>query len=85
MTYLCILFTSPLYFLSRKQWGGFVVNVLFYGLALLLVLTLIGAAIAPFFWIIAVGHASFAFRKEAMEEHAEILATKMAEKLREKP
>lgn len=82
MTYLLILFIPPLYFLSRKKGGAFILNSIFYGIACLCVLSIAGIVIAPFFWILAVGHASFHYRREAMTQHAELIATKMAEKMR---
>jgi len=86
MTYLCILFISPLYFLLRGQWLNFFVNSFFYGLAWLCVLSLFGIFIAPLFWMIALGHTSFCFRKEMrrefIEEQATAMATKMAEQMR---
>ena len=83
MTYLCIIFVSPLYFLVRKKWGGFVLNSILYGIACLCILTIVGIVAAPIFWTLAVGHAGFAYRKEAMEEHATLIATKMAEQMRQ--
>jgi hypothetical protein len=85
MTYLCIIFISPLYFLTRKKWGGFVLNSILYGIACLCVLSMVGIVIAPIFWFLAVGHAAFAHRREAMEEHATVIATKIAEKMRQAP
>ncbi len=87
MAFLCILFMSPLYFLLRKRWGAFLINAAFYGLACLLVITIFAIMFAPIPWLIAVCHASFYHRREMMAEHAEMLATKMAEKMRqnEKP
>jgi uncharacterized protein YhbP (UPF0306 family) len=81
MIYLALIFVPPLYFLVRKKWGGFVLNSILYGIACLCVLSMIGIWIAPFFWILSVGHASFTYRREATERHAELLATKMAEKM----
>ena len=50
MTYLCIIFLPPAYFLTRKKWGGFCLNAVLYGLACLLVLT-IALALGGFcFW-----------------------------------
>lgn len=80
--YLCILFVPPLYFLSRKKWGGFVLNSILYGIACLCVLSIAGILAAPFFWILAVGHAGFSYRKELMAVHADLIASKMAEKLK---
>jgi hypothetical protein len=83
MIYLCIIFMPPLYFLIRKKWGGFILNSILYGLACLCILSMIGIWVAPFFWILSVGHASFTYRREMVANHAEMLATKMAEKMAE--
>jgi hypothetical protein len=82
MTYLCILFIPPLYFMTRNKWGPFFLNAVLYGLACLCVLTIVGIVIAPVFWILAVGHAGFHYRREMMVQHADMLATKMAEKMK---
>lgn len=82
MRYLAVIFASPLYFLMRKNWGGFIVNSFFYGCALLLLVSIMGAMIAPFFWLIAVAHASFELRKELTVEAADLFARKMAEQMR---
>jgi hypothetical protein len=83
MIYLCLIFIPPVYFLTHKKWGGFVLNSILYGIALLCVLTIIGIWVAPFFWILSVGHASFTYRREMAAHHADMLATKMAEKMAE--
>lgn len=81
MMYLCIIFVSPVYFITRQEWRGFVLNSILYGLACLCILSMIGVLVAPFFWALSVGHAGFTYRKELMAEHADMVATKMAEKL----
>lgn len=83
VAYFQILFCSPLYFLTRKRWGAFAINATLYGLAWLFLITIIGAMFAPLFWFLAAGHASFSLRQETIEQHAELLATKMAEKLKQ--
>lgn len=83
MIYLCILFLPPVYFLTRKKWGGFCLNAFLYGMAWLCVLSIVGMMGAPVFWILAVGHASFTYRREQMERHANLVASKMAEKLQQ--
>jgi len=80
--YLCIIFIPPAYFMARGKWGGFVLNTVLYGIACLCVLSLVGIVVAPFFWILAVGHAAFTYRKELMAVQADLIATKMAEKLK---
>jgi hypothetical protein len=80
--YLAIIFVPPVYFIARKKWGGFILNSILYGIACLCVLSLIGIWIAPLFWILSVGHAGFNYRKEMMSVHADMIATKMAEKMK---
>jgi hypothetical protein len=82
MMYLCIIFIPPVYFIARKKWGGFFLNAILYGLACLCVISIVGIMVAPLFWALAVGHAGFTYRKETMTQHAELIATKMAEKMR---
>ena len=83
MMYLCIIFIPPVYFLSRKKWGGFILNSILYGIACMFVLTFVFAFVGVIFWMLAVGHAGFNYRKELMAVHADMIATKMAEKMNE--
>lgn len=85
MTYLCILFIPPVYFLARKKWGGFFLNAFLYGMALLCIISIIGIMGAPVFWILAVGHASFTYRREQTERHAELIASKINQKPTQQP
>ena len=86
MMFFVVLFAPPLYFLWRKRIGGFLLNSFFYGLACLFLISIIGAFIAPFFWLLAVTHAGWYLRKEMtsqiIQEQAEAIATKMAEKMK---
>jgi hypothetical protein len=82
MMYLCIIFIPPVYFIVRKKWGGFFLNAILYGLACLCVISIVGIMGAPIFWVLAVGHAGFTYKREMLERHAELMATKMAEKMR---
>jgi hypothetical protein len=82
MIYLTVILVPPLYFVLRKKWGAFALNAILYGIAWLFVLTIFLIFVAPIFWLLAVGHAGWHLRKEIMVEHAELIATKMAEKLR---
>jgi hypothetical protein len=82
MVYLAIIFIPPLYFLSRKKWGGFLLNALLYGIACLCILSVVGIVAAPIFGILAVGHAGFAYRREQVAVQADLIATKMAEKMK---
>lgn len=81
MMCLCIIFIPPVYFLARKRWGGFVLNSVLYGIACLCVLSIALIPAGVFFWVLSVGQAAFTYRKELLAYHAEMLATKMAEKL----
>jgi hypothetical protein len=83
MSFLAVLFIPPLYFATRKRWGAFVINSVFYGTACLLALSLIFILFAPLFWLVAFFHASWYFRQERVVAQAELLATKMAEKMRD--
>ena len=81
MIYLAIIFIPPVYFLSRKKWGGLCLNAFLYGIACFCVLSIVGILIAPLFWVLSVGHAGFTYRKEMMAVQADLIATKMAEKM----
>jgi hypothetical protein len=81
MMYLCAVFIPPLYFAIRGKWVSFAINSIFYGLACLFALSIVGLPIAPFFWIISAAHAGFSLRKEMMEEQATMIAKKMAEQM----
>ncbi len=78
--YLAIVFVSPLYFAIRKKWGAFVLNALLYLMAWV---TIWIFGIGVIFWVLGVGHAGWHLRKELMQEHAELIATKMVEKMKE--
>lgn len=81
MIYLALIFIPPVYFISRKKWGGFCLNAILYGIACLCVISIVGIVAAPFFWLLAVGHASFTFKREQLDRHADRVATKLAEKI----
>lgn len=81
MMYLTVILIPPVYFLMRKRGGAFVLNSILYGFACLFLITFIFAGVAPVFWMLAVGHAGWHLRKEMISEHAEMIATKMADKL----
>lgn len=80
MMYLIIIFCSPLYFIIRRKWGAFILNAILYSLAWV---TVWFFGIGVIFWALGVGHAGWHLRKEWMEEHAEMIAVKMAEKMKE--
>jgi hypothetical protein len=83
MIYLLAIFISPVYFIVKKRWGAFLLNSIFYGTALLLLLSIVGALFAFFPWMIAAIHAVWDLRKQLMEEQATIIAQKMAGVMRQ--
>lgn len=83
MTFLIIIFLSPLYFLMRKRWFGFILNFILYGIAVFLVVTVVFSWLGAFFWLLAVGHAGWYLRQENMVKQAELIAEKMVEKQKE--
>lgn len=76
--YLVIILIPPLYFAFREKWGAFILNGLLYLIALFTIILGVGVI----FWVLAVGHAGWHLRKEIMAEHAEMIATKMVERMR---
>ena len=85
MMYLCIIFVPPVYFIARRKWGGFVLNSILYGIACCCLITIALIPVAIPVWALSVGHAGFSYRKELMSVHADMIATKMAEKLQNQP
>ena len=85
MMYLAVIFVSPLYFMIRGKWGAFFLNSVFYGAAVMFLLTFVGAFLAPIPWGIAAIHAVMEYRKELVNEAAGVMATKMAEAMRQNP
>ena len=81
-TYLLAIFASPLYFLFEKKWGAFILNSIFYLSALFLLITFIGAFLAPLPWMIGMAHVMFDYRKKVVEQDASVMAKKMVEALR---
>jgi hypothetical protein len=85
MMYLGIIFIPPAYFIARRQWGGLALNGILYFIACCCVVTFVGIPLGILFWTLSVGHAGFTYRKELLTYHAELIATKMAEKLQNQP
>ncbi len=83
MIILCILFISPLYFLLRKKWGAFVINAFIYLAACICVISIIGIPFAVIPWSIALIHAVYYYRSEVRTQNVELLASKMAEKMKQ--
>jgi hypothetical protein len=81
LKYLAVVFMAPVFFLMRGKYGPAFINAFFYGMACLFAITIIFAVVAPLFWMISVMHGMWYLRKEMVAEDAEVLATKMAEKM----
>lgn len=75
MIYLGLLLLPSGYFFSRRRWGGLVGNGLVSSLALFIAFFQKDLLLASFVWLLAVGHASLAFHKEARDEYAKISRT----------
>lgn len=85
MMYLCIIFIPPVYFIARRKWPGFILNSILYGIACICLLTIVLAIFGVLFWALAVGHAGFTYQKELLSVHADLIATKLAEKMQNPP
>ena len=75
MMYLVCIFLSPLYFLIRKKWVGFIINSILWVLAWLTIL-LFGLGI--FFWFVAAVHAIWNLREDLMRQQAQMIAEEIA-------
>lgn len=79
MIYLVAIFLPPLYFLSRKRWGGFIISSLlcFFGLVTMIM------GIGLVFYGAAIAYAVFNLRMELSAKQAELIAERTAAKLKE--
>jgi len=74
--FFIVIFIPPLYFVLRKKWGAFIVNLI---LMIIAGITLPIFFIGFIFWFLAIGHAAWHYRQEQLERHAELVAKKMKE------
>ena len=81
MIYLVAVLVPPLYFLIKKKWLGFIVSSVLLVLSLFLAMTVVLLPVALVLWIFCSVCAIWSVRKSLMHEHADILASKMAEKM----
>ena len=81
MMYLAAVLVPPLYFLIKKKWLGFIVSSCLLVLSLFLAMTIVLLPVALILWALCSTVAVWNLRKASMHEHAEIVATKMAEKM----
>jgi hypothetical protein len=79
MMYLVIIFIPPLYFLIKGKIGGLILNAIIYCVAVAFLVTIVFSWVAFPFWLLAVGHAVWNYRRDLMMEHAEMIVTKVTE------
>jgi len=83
MIYLTAIFVPPLYFLIKKRWAGFIVSSILLVISLFLAMTVVLLPVALILWAVCSVCAVWNLRKALVHENANLLATKMAEKMRE--
>ena len=84
-TYLFALVLPPFYLFRRRKIVSGVITLGMWGLALLLILSIFLAPFGAVMWLVASVVALFEARRQVFNEQAEMLATKMAEKMRQNP
>ena len=81
---LLAIFTPPLYFLLAKQTGKFFITAAMLAAAIIFAITVVFIPVSLILWFVAsfmaIRHYRTKEMRSAMNENAEILASKMAEK-----
>jgi predicted membrane protein len=83
MIYLVAILIPPLYFLIKKKWLAFIGSMAAFFFAVIFAIMMILLPISFILWGLCSVVAVRDLRKRLVHEHAEVLATKMAEKMRE--
>jgi len=83
MIYLVAVFIPPLYFLTKKKWLPFIVSSCLLILSLFFAMTVILIPVSLILWGLCSAVAAWNVKKSLMHEHADLIATKMAEKFRQ--
>ena len=83
MIYLVAIFIPPLYFLIKKKWLALLGSMVAFFFAVIFAIMMILLPISFILWGICSVVAVWDLRKRVMHEHADVLATKMAEKMRQ--
>jgi hypothetical protein len=83
MIYLTAIFIPPLYFLIKKKWLAFIGSMVAFFFAVIFTIMMILLPISFILWGLCSVVAVWDLRKRVIHESAEVLATKMAEKMRE--
>jgi len=83
MIYLVAIFIPPLYFLIKKKWLALIGSLVAFFFAVIFAIMMVLLPLSLILWGVCSIVAVRDLRKRGMHEHAEVLATKMAEKMRE--
>ena len=83
MIYLVALFVPPLYFLIKKRWLALVGSLVAFFFAVIFAIMMVLLPLSLILWGVCSVVAIWDLRKRVAHEHAEVLATKMAEKMRQ--
>ena len=83
MTYLVAVLVPPLYFLIKKKWLALIASLVAVFFAVIFAMMVVLLPISFILWGLFSVIAVWDLRKRLVHENAEILATKMAEKMRE--
>ena len=85
MIYLTAVLIPPLYFLIKKRWVGFIVSSCLLVLSFFLACTVVMIPVALVLWALCATVAVWNLRKQLVRENAEVLASKIAEKMAQPP
>ena len=83
MIYLIAIFIPPLYFILKKKWLAFIGSMIAFFFAVIFAIMIVLLPLSFILWALCSVIAVWDLRKRLMHEHADVLATKMAEKMRE--
>lgn len=81
MQYLVAVLIPPLYFLMKKKWLGFFVSSFLLVVSFFLFMTVVLIPGALILWGLCSVVAVWDLRKQLMNEHATVIAEKMAENM----
>ena len=83
MIYLVAIFIPPLYFLIKKRWLALIGSLVAFFFAVIFAIMMILLPLSFILWALCSVVAVWDLRKRLVHESAEVLATKMAEKMRQ--
>jgi hypothetical protein len=85
MIYLVAIFVPPLYFLIKKRWLALIGSMIAFFFAVIFAIMMILLPISFILWGICSVVAVWDLRKRIMHENADVLASKIAEKMQQPP